>query len=595
MRLGLAHNMMIISPDRTLRDQAVDKDKTLNCLKRYGIDAKISTYNVRTVPKFARMVEDHIISITTPMAKNHLATLQHWVNHLKTVKGCPPVVYVDECHTSSEGNTWGATMEALAEAGAYVILCTATPVRADNEIIPGFKVNRVRTDRRMTTQGGYIYERDVPVYQLEAHWVTTFRDAWDENPSPLCKITRQTFEVNLEDIGERSAGAAQLSELSIADTLSCIGRVLKHPAVVRDACELLATELRNRRNRDRKTAAIVFVGIDEKREADAEDDRHAKMVKDELERRGFVGVIATSSGDNDGAKAVKRFSDGFGDVLICKQMAGRGLDIARLKVECDLSPVRTEANWTQRLMRIATRWDSTGNPADEVRTATYIGPNDCLSADLFQRLVTDQNGEIRGDGNWTIVGSTDEEKERRLANERRARSEWEVVDTALPEVFQDSDRVVAKGDFIPYLDKIFEEEPDLIAKITKPRLGVLVEKAAVQYISDRNGSNQSGFSPTGAITTGVSAEIEDRDAILESLYDGLNNSVRRLTELRLRRLPEQTRAEKGMYGSVISNVWAGFGITSKGALREITDETRLRQLIAMANREIEDLEERHDF
>jgi len=77
MRLGLVHNMMVISPDRTLRNQSLNKTKTLECLNRYNINARVKTYLVDRAPKISRLLEDHIIAITTHMAKNHLATLQH--------------------------------------------------------------------------------------------------------------------------------------------------------------------------------------------------------------------------------------------------------------------------------------------------------------------------------------------------------------------------------------------------------------------------------------------------------------------------------------------------------------------------------------
>ena len=53
--------------------------------------------------------------------------------------GLPVLVFIDECHSSSDLNEWGKVVPALTEAGAHVVLLTATPERADGMRIPGFE------------------------------------------------------------------------------------------------------------------------------------------------------------------------------------------------------------------------------------------------------------------------------------------------------------------------------------------------------------------------------------------------------------------------------------------------------------------------
>ena len=55
--------------------------------------------------------------------------------------GLPPIVFADEAQFFGDGDDkkWGPALMKLAEAGAFIMPMTATPLRADGEMIPGFK------------------------------------------------------------------------------------------------------------------------------------------------------------------------------------------------------------------------------------------------------------------------------------------------------------------------------------------------------------------------------------------------------------------------------------------------------------------------
>ena len=63
-------------------------------------------------------------------------------------------------------------------------------------------------------------------------------------------------------------------------------------------------------------------------------------------------------------------------------MAGLGLDISRLKVGIDLSPVRTIAAVVQRMMRVATPHKN-----GQILVCSWITPNDLLSQAIFNSVV----------------------------------------------------------------------------------------------------------------------------------------------------------------------------------------------------------------
>ena len=493
----LVSRTMIMAPDKILRDQCVRGDKIKEAITRYRIPhvfpGGLSTYKVDRPPSPSRLTrEDPIfVAITTQMATRHKAILSQWVAHEMSALGVPPVIFVDEAHTGSDQNDWGDTVKVLADAGAFVVLMTATPYRADGRQIPGFEIIPERTrpvtvPKRVVDQSGDeridIYEGQRHYYRLKAHHITTFRQAWDEeNPSPLCKVSRRTFEISLSEVdaltGEYSPGF-KLSHLNEQNTRRALMPALKDVKIVRDACRILVAEMDNRRLDAEGTAAIVFVGNDAQYDPDA--NQHARHVQGALRELAphLKSVIATSSDPDDAAETIDLFISGQADVLIVKQMAGRGLDIDRLKVCLDLSNIRTPAAFVQRMTRICTVWDRTGNPDDVIGTATYIAPDDCLQAGLFKKFVTDEGGEAT---------TTDLRYVRTVLPEERERKQAPIYipdSVELPEEMEDTQQEKAPGEMIPVVDKFFNALPELQRTRTKPGLANILNDVGINVADD---------------------------------------------------------------------------------------------------------------
>ena len=207
LRDGLVSAVLIMAPDKILRDQALDPWKTEQCWDRYHIDLppnSINSYVVEDTPQMWQLRQSHFVAVTTQMVAGRQRSLfESWVREMTDQWGVPPIVFVDEAHTGSDTNTWGEAMDSLARAGAYIGLCTATPYRTDGRPIPGFEV--VEVDDRTITRGERIgdyhrrYSATSTRYRLVAHHVTTFRDAWRETPSPLCKVSHETFDLFLTE------------------------------------------------------------------------------------------------------------------------------------------------------------------------------------------------------------------------------------------------------------------------------------------------------------------------------------------------------------------------------------------------------------
>ncbi len=367
---GAVSGVMVMAPNRVLRNQMVSKEKVDQSFRLYETRVErinqrgerrrgISPYNMNDRPQIERMADSELIAATTSMVDRNLSTIIHWIDYLKSRYGVYPVIFVDEAHVASNQTAWGKTIAALAEARAFIVLCTATPYRTDGQPIPGFRIDPISVEDLSSRQrrGAHVYQMQGQkvVYRLVAHHVTTFQQAWQE--SVLCQVSRESFEVDLREHGMDGYEDHLLSGLGETSSRRALFEAVRQPDVVREGVRRLVRNLRYRRKDARETAGIVFVGADDGGDLDDEHDefnnrnvnQYANMVQEILRKEGpeFTVVIATSKIDGDPAQTIEKFAKGprGGDVLVVKMMASAGLDIARLKVALDLSTVRTPVSF----------------------------------------------------------------------------------------------------------------------------------------------------------------------------------------------------------------------------------------------------------
>jgi hypothetical protein len=92
-----------------------------------------------------------------------------------------------------------------------------------------------------------------------------------------------------------------------------------------------------------------------------------------------------------------------GDILVCKAMAGRGLDEARIKVGCELSATRKPRAFVQRTNR-STR------PYRGMLTADFITLADAYSVGFIKDLITNKGGHVAID-DLTLQRQWEQEKD----------------------------------------------------------------------------------------------------------------------------------------------------------------------------------------
>lgn len=521
-------SILIMTPNQVLRNQAVDREKLETSLRRYAVAVErilpdgsrrpgIDPYNVDGHPSIEHLLNLFPLAATTSMVMHNIATFRHWVDYLKQSYGVPPVVLVDEAHTASDQTAWGNTIHALSSAGAYIVLCTATPYRSDGRPIPGFEVTKTYADDLTKRQqvGAHIYQEQHGrrvVYTLTAHHTTSFQQAWQE--SVICGITRESFNVDLREHGIEGYIEQWLSELPPGEARRALSKAVRSPVVIQEGVRILLRNLRIRRKDAPETAGIVFVGNDDARDTEAGDNdveanRYANLVADIIREEGadspgerpLKAVIATSSVDA-AAQVIEDFGKGKGDILIVKMMASAGLDIARLKVELDLSTVRTAGSFVQRVMRVCTRWER--DDRAPVLKALYITPDDGMGRELYQRLIHDLGGDA-STAEWdddTLLregGST--------KRSPRPLTEYEAIGTSLGNVLEDEDGTVGPGKLGPIVDKLMDQLPYTTREVGKGRVSNAIQLAVEEA---------KGVQDTDSLSARVHVSTPDADGLVDN-------------------------------------------------------------------------------
>jgi superfamily II DNA or RNA helicase len=406
---------IVLSPNTLLRDQIREAKRVQEMHMRYHIAGKGLKYGRIMFAKGAPNANgEFLLSSTMQLFDQNVGFFSAWTDSIIAKTGLPPLIFIDEAHTGSEVNSWGNTAKQLASAGARIVLLTATAMRSDGHAIPGFDFELVEAEEvkvYKTSPGSAPELIRVDVYEglrqrlrLVPDHETTFREAWEEQPSPLCKISRLPFDVDLSLMAEDAEPRpTMLSSLKPTPIRLRLGKIVKDNLVVDRGARMLVTELQSFRKLDPMAAAIVFCSNDD--EPTKYANKYAKQIRTAIEKLDpdLSVSIATSSDGNEGTEKIKRFAKGQSDVLIVKQMASLGLDADRMKVCLDLSPIRTAAAYVQRLMRIAT-------PRGMVRHCVYICPDDCIGKALFDSLISDSGGECKADS-LNLVESYEKERE----------------------------------------------------------------------------------------------------------------------------------------------------------------------------------------
>ena len=391
-----------------LSRQIIEGEKWRQFAKLFQIQnmPTVTACEIKTSPARPQNICENgeIFAVTTiPMLSNNIDVFTDWVE-MKTRIGKPPIIFADEAQFFGDGDDkkWGPALIELAQAGAFIMPMTATPMRADGNTIPGFKrlgaitsnteyatyeeIGAVHPDLGVVfdTNGDPIiwnkkqtFGRQDETAELDAHVKVERQEAWFHKY--LCRLQRIRIQI-------RMTNGDLLQDLSTTRQRQQLGKVIRDPVVVDEFLGCADEHLKEIRSKVLTNAGVI-VFVDSTRDGDS----HEKLVEKAIKRLKRVPIVATQESGNAQAQ-IDRFIAGEGDYLIVKNSAGAGLDCERLKVGVDLSSVRQFASCEQRWNRVGTPTNGKGG---RITVATVITPADMFSDEIFDAIYTKQGGECK--------------------------------------------------------------------------------------------------------------------------------------------------------------------------------------------------------
>lgn len=545
---NLVSRAVILEPASNLVTQVLDKASIALAVERYSLPFGhgLQTFAVRDTPRRPfppRWAQGaHFIAMTTQMANSNRDFFAEWIEEERMRHGCAPVWYIDECHTGSRDNEWGKTVRALQGAGAFLVLLTATPYRTDKSHVEGFRYEEVGRDTRIARLGTGLFEQERIRYELEADHITSFQEAWDERPQPLCYLARITIDPPLRRyrtlMSERRADRV-LSELSVSDAHRTLSILVRDDDFVDEAVDFFMEALSKRRAVFEETAGMVYVGSDTPGD---EANAHALQVERALRVLDKdLDIIIATAATEDAAEQLSAFQQGKGDVLIVKQMGGVGMDVPRLKVVLDLSTVRTLNAFVQRVCRPLTMWNPTGAPEDLVQTATYITPADALARNLWEEFVVKEGGDAETRVTLEYLGEGVSDLQPPLPDTFVFAGGTRVGDMT------DSQQRRAPGDQWSAVQKLIGVFPELTKSRTEPELANAVTEHNIVFGDEPPQPTLAGDAPTEAPQ---SPKVVDLYAEQKAAREVVNRLARQVARKRMGRGVMDER-----FGEVIKAVY----------------------------------------
>jgi superfamily II DNA or RNA helicase len=557
--LRLACCAVSLSPTDFLVDQINSTTKWAKMCERVKLAISPKHTRISAAVMKPNINGEHFISVTMQFFQGkNLEFWKDWARDERRRTGLPVLLFVDECHTNSTMNEWGkAVTEWQKYTGGHVVLLTATAERADDQRIPGFEysLDNVEEIFVVKTRPGSqperirvdVYDAKKAVLNLVPHENISFGQAWREEV--LCHVEYLPFDVDLNAILAGDVTRGMLNAITNQQEIRrALSRCIRHPIVMRGACDLGLARLRSFRLVDKSCGVIIFCGNDD-REIDPEFNRHARQIKQIINQidASLKVVIATSK--NEGKAELEVFAAGQGDVLIVKQMAGLGLDVSRLKVGIDLSPVRTKASVIQRMMRIATPHEIPGQNKN-LLVCVWITPADLLMQAIYQSVVVANGGQATT-MDLELLRSYEKDRE-----EGPEKPEYIATGTKGIGASDTRGNKVSEGDLDQYAKETLETFPELGAFLTQPQI--------VERQKARSQQQQA------SIPQSISAQVQD-------LRNEINAIAKQVINSRM-----AGTYNKNTYPDLAKEIWTlakqACGIPLKWSLEQINDLKLLTQL-----------------
>jgi len=396
LRLGITPAGLVMAPGTMIPQSIANKEKCSADIKRYNLQNKDHAWPewIRGAPITKKTFDGMyrpILACSYQLMQHHGGAFVEWVRSVVARYGTRPVIFCDEAHYLSETKAWGSTIRALVEAGAVIVLLTATPIRHDGDSLPGVRYRNAEDSEYFKSLRNYRYnengDRIADVYEgvksareVIPDFTITFGEAWRETPQCIAYLSPVPVDIDVTKIVSGNGQSLRISELSASEARRALSAIMRDREVI---SHLVDHFLRVHLPKS-KQGLQGMIRCASRSQSEAADEEQIRIIKDEIERRtrGTQRIVeATMQSEEDAHKLIDQFARGrLGDILLVKGMGGVGLDFPNVKTLGDFSTTRSLASAVQFMLR--------GGMPESASVFDLIYVADCLYSTIIN-TVTD--------------------------------------------------------------------------------------------------------------------------------------------------------------------------------------------------------------
>lgn len=388
---GLARSGLVLAPGTMIPKSIASRDKCNADIKRYKLTDRNAAWPewIKGPPITKKALDGMyrpLLACSYQLMQHHSGSFVEWVDSMNHKLGVGPVVFCDEAHYLSESRAWGTTIRSLVEAGARLVLLTATPIRHDGEKLPGVEYNNAADSEYFKKLRNFRYDengdRIADVYEgvkssreIKADFTITFRDAWSETPQCIAFLSPVPVDIDVSKIISGSGETLRISQLGVTDTRRAISAIVRDRTAIGHMVDHFL-RIHLPKSRDGLQGMIRCAS---RAQSEAADEEQIRIISEEIHRRtGRAPVVATMDSEDDAHATIDHFARGRGDILLVKGMGGVGLDFPNVKTLMDLSTTRSMASSVQFMLR--------GGMPESAPVFDYVYINDRLYSTIIDSV-----------------------------------------------------------------------------------------------------------------------------------------------------------------------------------------------------------------
>lgn len=359
--------------------------------------------------------DEYLLSTTIQTVCSRLERVIEFIRHVNATTGLPVLLALDEAQdygidddsglVDNLSRDWAPTLQRIqTETNVILVTYSGYAKRSDGLILPGFQmIDQAESERSKWIFDQVIEKRDdgttlirkklidfkklgftmIPKGGLA--FVVPLKRGFETNA--LCGLDHITIShrITIRDGSEVILDNQSLGDVNESLMRKALNFYVHDERVIEAHIRKGIERLKFKRLANSSVKILVYTSMDPPGKGGT--DLHANQVKACFERLApklKVRILTQNTEGSSSSDVLLSFAHDDYDVLILKSIGRVGFDCPRAKILIDLSTVRAESKVAQTWLRVSTPFEGI--------SGEIISPNDSLSVELFQTIVSENGG-----------------------------------------------------------------------------------------------------------------------------------------------------------------------------------------------------------